>query len=309
MNTKQKIRLNMYLAVRNFVNLNEQAVKNIPKFSASFTKLQSTTAEIQQISEMQGINKTGLALDKKKLKKQLIAMCVKYSNKVAILAKANKNETLLKEVRLNESDLIVLAAVTLRDRAQFIYDRAQANIAQLEEQGITQDTQKQFLEMINAFNNSIAAPRTGITERRQATQKLPVLFELADAEIDTMDLAAGSAKDEFPDFYNGYKNSRKLVDTSSGGLALKAAARDIANGEPLPGTTFAFRHEAWISAGGNGNGEVLKKTSKKGNFHVKSMEPGTYKVQVSKEGYRGKEVSVIVTDGERSELVVELEKA
>jgi hypothetical protein len=308
MNTKQKIRLNMYLAVRYFVNLNEQAVKNIPKFAASFTKLQNTVEEIQQIAEMQGINKTGLALDKKKLKKQLIEMSVKFSNKIAILAKASSNETLLKEVRLKESDLIVLAAVTLRDRAQLIYDRAQANLGMLEEQGITQDTQKQFLETINAFNNSIAAPRAGITERRQATQKIPVLFDLADAEIDTMDLAAGSAKYEYPDFYNGYKNSRKLVDTSSGSLALKAAARDITNGEPVSGALFTFKQEASGTQGGNGNGEIIKKTSRKGNFHLKSMQPGTYKVVVSKDGYRGKEASVKVNEGERSELVVELEK-
>ena len=299
----------MYLALRNFVNLNEQAATNIPKFSASFTKLMSTVAEIQQIAEMQGINKTGLALDKKKLKKQLIAMTIKYSNKVAILAKSNNNETLLKEVRLNESDLIVLAAVTLRDRAQFIHDRVESNIASLEEQGITSDTQKQFQEMIQSFNNSIAAPRTGITERRQATQKLPVLFDQADAEIDIMDLAAGSAKNDYPDFYNGYKNSRKLVDTSSGSLALKAAARDLANGEPLPGALFTFKPEATIGSGGNGNGEIVKKTSRKGNFHLKSMNAGTYKVVISKEGYLEKETSVRVNEGERSEMVVEMEKA
>ena len=54
--------------------------------------------------------------------------------------------------------------------------------------------------------------------------------------------------------------------------------------------------------------EIVKKTSEKGNFHLKSMEPGTYKVAVSKEGYRGTEVIINVTNGERSELVVELEK-
>ncbi len=307
MNTKQKIRLNMYLAVRNFVILNEQVVRNIPKFAASFAKLQNTVEEIQQIGEMQGINKTGLALDKKKLKNRLISLSVKYSNKVAILAKASNNETLLKEVRVNESDLGKLAGVTLKDSAQFIYDRVQANISSLEEQGITADTQKEFLDAINAFNNAIAAPRTGITERKQATQKLPVLFDAADVEIDTLDLAAGSAKGEYPDFYNGYKNSRKLVDTSSGSLALKAAARDIANGEPLSGALFTFKQEATITSGGYG--EIIKKTSRKGNFHLKSMNAGTYKVVISKDGYLGKEAMVKVNEGERSELIVELEKA
>lgn len=303
MNTKQKIRINMYLAVRNYVNQNEAVAGKIPKFSSSFGKLQNITAEIQLIGEMQGVNKTGLAIDKNKLKMTLIAMAVKYSNKVAILARLNNNDTLLKEVRINESDLAKLPGVTLKERAQLIYDRTEANIVNLAEQGITADTQKQFFETITAFNNALSTPRTGIAEKRQATQKLPVLFDAADAEIEIMDLAAGSAKGEFTDFFNGYKTSRKLVDTSSGSLALKASAKELLNGEPLSGAVFSFRNES------SDNGELIKKTSDKGSFHVKSMEAGAYKVKVTKQGYKDRDVSVVIEDGERSELIVELEKA
>jgi uncharacterized membrane protein len=39
------------------------------------------------------------------------------------------------------------------------------------------------------------------------------------------------------------------------------------------------------------------------------MQPGTYRVLVSKPGYKEKEVTVSVANGERSMLKVELEKA
>ena len=39
------------------------------------------------------------------------------------------------------------------------------------------------------------------------------------------------------------------------------------------------------------------------------MVAGTYKVTVSKPGYKDKEAAIIVVDGERSDLVVEMEKA
>ena len=119
-----------------------------------------------------------------------------------------------------------------------------------------------------------------------------------------MDLAVASAKDEYPDFFNAYKTSRKLVDSNSVNLALRAAARELTNGEPVNDEVFIFRNEA----GNTDNGELVKKTSKKGNFQVKSIETGTYKVAVSKKGYRNKEVSVTVADGERSQLTVEMEK-
>ncbi len=72
---------------------------------------------------------------------------------------------------------------------------------------------------------------------------------------------------------------------------------------------FTFNNEAAKLTGSIGNGEITKKTSKKGSFHIKNMKAGTYKVVVSKPGYKVKEVTVSVADGERSELVVELEKA
>jgi Carboxypeptidase regulatory-like domain len=309
MNTKQRIKLNMYLAVRNFGNQNDAVAKSIPKFGSNFDLLKSTIDEIQVIGEMQGINKTGLAIDKNKLKKLLIAMAVKYSNRIAILAKSNNNDTLLKEVRLNESELGKLPGVTLKDRVQNIYDKADANIDNLSEQGITPDTQKQFLDAITAFNNALATPRSGIAEKRKATQKLPVLFDTADSLIEIMDLAARSAKDDQPDFYNGYKTSRKLVDTNTGGISLKASAKELTSGEPVHGAIFTFSHEADKLTGSNGTGEIIKKTTSKGNFHIKSMKAGNYKIVVSKPGYKDKEAAVIIADGERSDLNVEMEKA
>jgi len=304
MTTEQINNETMFLAVGNYSILNEAVMKNILKFASSAAILKKKTEEIKSTALIQGTNKTGLAMDKGRLRKKLIELTLRNANKATILARQNNNDTLLKEVRLKESDLGRLPAVTLVERAQLIYDRVEANIANLTEQGITPDTQKVFQETINTFNNVIAAPRIGIGERRQATQKLLLLFREAGAELEIMDLAARSAKEEYPDFYNGYVNARKIIETGARSLALKATAKELSSGVPLGGAVFVFKNEK----GSNGNGEIVKKTSEKGNFHLKSMEPGTYKVAVSKEGYRGTEVIINVTNGERSELVVELEK-
>ena len=298
----------MDLTVIKFGTNNEAVIQMIPKLASCFTDLKSNTDEIQLIGEMQGINKKGLAIDKKKLKKKLITLAIKYSNKVAILAKGNSNNDLLTEIRFSESDLSRLAAVTLKDSVQLIFDRVEANLGNLADQGITPETQKTFLEAITEFNNAIASPRSGVVQKRNATQKLSVLFDKADSILETMDLLVASARDEYPDFFNGYKDSRKIIDTGSGTLALKATAKEFVNGVPLDGALFIFKHEVATASGSNGGTEIVKKTTKKGNFHVKSMEPGTYKVEVSKQGFKNKVVSVSITDGERSELVVELEK-
>jgi uncharacterized membrane protein len=77
----------------------------------------------------------------------------------------------------------------------------------------------------------------------------------------------------------------------------------------VKGALFTFKPDGTKSALSAGNGEIVKKTADKGIFHIKNMPTGTYRVVVKKPGYKEKELSVDVSDGERSELKVELEKA
>lgn len=308
MTTNQEIKLNMYLAVRNFMIPNEGITKALPNFSSNYAKLLDTINQIQTIGEMQKTDKTGLAIAKNKLKETLKTIAADTSRKLTAFAKFSNNNTLLNETKFTESDFIRMTDVALKDYLQIIYDKAGENIEKLSEYGITPETQKVFIDTITAFNTALSTPRTGIAEKSKATKKLAVLFEAADAAVENMDLAVGIIKLTQVDFFNGYKTSRKLVDTSAGNLALKATATDMASGEPVKGVLFTFKPEGAKMALSEGNGEITKKTAEKGSFHIKSMEAGTYKVVVSKPGYKDKEVSVSVADGERSELNVELEK-
>jgi hypothetical protein len=310
MTTDQRIRLNMLLGVRNYGIIQAAVVKVLTKFGTALDLLMKTTDEIELVGKLQITTKTGLASRKNELKRTLTAMAVKNSNKLAILAKQTNNILLLEEIRFTETQLQRLPGTTLKQKAQIVYDRVESNLEGLAEQGITTETQKVFLETITAFNNALETPRTGIAVKRESTKKLLVLFETADSLLEIMDLAAAAAKDEYPDFYNGYRTSRKLVDTNTGLLALKAIAKELMSGTPVTGAQFTFIHIADNMSGGNGNGEkIVKKTSKKGSFHIKNMKEGNYTVVVKKTGFKQKEVPVNVQSGKRSELVVELEKA
>ncbi len=309
MTTKQGIKLRMYLAIRNFVSINEAVANLIPKFMESYGILQTATNEIQLISEMQGVDKTGVAIDKNKLKKNLITLALKNSRKIAALAKFNNNDTLLNEIRFNESDLLRMQEVTLKDSCKTIFDRGEANIESLAGHGITPETQKVFQEAITAFNNAIGTPRTRVGEKKKATERLALLFSSAEDAIELMDYAVGIVKDEQLDFYNAYKTNRILVETNTGNIALKAKAIDLMNGKPIKGVIFTFEPESTKMTLPGGNGFIVKKTASKGSFQIKNMPAGTYKVMVQKPGYKDKEASVSISDGERSDLKVELEKA
>ena len=309
MTTNQEIKLNMYLAVRNFVIANEGITKGLPNFAGSYASLVSTIGEIQTIAEMQKVDKKGLAIAKNKLKKTLITMAADNSRKISAFAKFTGDNKLLNETKFSESDFVRMTDVALKDYMQIIHDKAEANITSLAEYGITPESQKIFKDTIVSYNAVLSTPRTGIAEKSKATKKLAVLFETADSAVVNMDFAVGIIKLKQPDFFNGYTTSRKLVDTSAGNLALKATATDLKNGEPVKGVLFTFKLDGVKAASGGGNGEISKKTAEKGSFYIKSMPAGTYKVVVKKPGYKEQEISVSVPGGERTELKVELEKA
>lgn len=160
---------------------------------------------------------------------------------------------------------------------------------------------------IETYDKSIATPRAGLARTSQATKQLSILFDEADAILEKMDYAAAVVKLTNPQFFFGYRTVRKIVDTSSGSLSLTASAKELKTGETVSGVNFVF-HKEQADGALSGNGVFTKKTAKKGSFNVKSMPAGTYKVEVSKPGYKSKEATVSIADGEMSELVVEIEK-
>jgi hypothetical protein len=306
MTTIQESKLNMYLTLRNFLIPNEGVTKDLPNFAASYATLLGIISEIQSIGEVQKFDKTGLAIEKNRLKELLIKMAADHSRKITAMAKFTGNTTLLNEARFCESDFSRMTDVALKDYLQIIHDKTEANIGSLAEYGITPETQKVFRDTITAYNASLSTQRSGIVEKSKATKKLAVLFETADAAVENMNFSVGIIKLTQPDFFNGYKTSRRLVSNSSGILALQATAKDLMSGEPVRGAIFTFRTDGSRLAGSHGNGEIIRKTAEQGGIRIKNMQSGTYRVSVSKPGYKEKEITVSIADGERTVLKVEL---
>jgi hypothetical protein len=309
MTTIQESKMNMYFAVRNYIILNLLVAKLIPFFEEKYASFEKLIKELQAMSEMQKDTITGIAKEKKKLKEALIKISADYSKMLAAIAKFANDDKLLDKIRFRISEFGRMTDVALKDYAQIIYDKVDMNIDKLSKYEITAETQKAFKELIDSYDASLSTPRTGIAEKSQTTKRLAELFAAADESLLALDFAIEAGEPKQPDFCSGYKAVRKIVDTGTGKLSLKAKAIELANGEPIHGVVFTFKQEADKLGGSTGNGEITKRTSKKGSFHIKKMRAGTYTVVVGKPGYKEKAVTVSIADGERSDLNVELEKA
>jgi len=315
MTSEQESRLSMFMAVRDFLTANATITATLPNYAGYFTAVQNGITSIQTIREQQEFDKTGIAANKNQLKTTLISQAMDVSRKVVAYALYVNNTVLLNEVKYSETDLKKSADTILKDKSQVIYDRANTNLAALATYGITAAILTNLLTAITNYNAAIPKPRLGINDKKQATAQLAVLLDTVDSNLLKIDSLAEIVRLTQVNFYNGYKNARRIVETGVGSLALRGAAIEIQSGEPITNATFTFNHNggtiktAMASSSTDGNGTIVKKTASKGNFNIKSMPEGTYSVTVTKPGYKDKVVTVSVTNGELCDLVVEMERA
>lgn len=307
MNSKQEIKLTMYLSANGFMVSHLEETKDLPDFTKNLDEFGRTISDIQSVAEVQKTDKKGLTVQKRVFREKLRSDALDASFKLNAFARFTGNIPLQSEVSMTKSKLNRATDTGLRDYARIIYDRAQASLNELAPYGITSSTQEQFLNAIENYNASISGPRLGITEKTQATDLLTAYFEKADLLLDNLDAAIGIIRLSNPQFVNGYESARRLVTTGKTYMSLKALAVDLLTGALIQGANFSFVHNG--NGNGSANGKFMKKTADKGIFFLKNIPEGIYQVKISKPGYKEKETSVVISDSKMAELKVELEKA
>lgn len=314
MTNLQESRFSMYLSFRDW-QVNYLTITNgLPNYTANSTILLNTIPQIQTISEQQKISKTGVTDNKNQLKETLVVLTADYARKLSVYAKFTNNLVLAQEVNFSESKVRKSADTAVKDYAQIVYDRAQPIVASLATYGITAATQTALLNAINAYNASIGKPAAGKAETTQLTKQLVTLFDTAENALANMDASVEIVRLSQPNFYNGYKNARKVVVTGVGSLSINGLVTDATTGEPLKGVTVSFALDGGMTmakasrASSSTTTAITKKTAEKGGLKIKSLPAGTYQVTLKKVGYADQIVTVNVNDGEMSDLNVGLSK-
>lgn len=301
MTTRQENRNNMYRSVLNCAKIYESVTATIPNFVANVNILAGCVNEIHSLGELQRLDRSGIAIEKNKIKKDLIITAADNSGMILSFAKFSGNDKLLKESKFTESGLENVSDVALLDLVGILFTKAEENLEALKEYGITAETQSKFKDLITRFNSLIQTPRMGISQKSMATNAINAVFRKADLALENMDFAVNGIRRRIPEFYNAYRSARIVVDLGSGRLALTARVREI-EGPPLSGVEFRIKPEK------SADGVIVKKTARTGGLNIKTLPAGTYHVTLTKPGYKEKIMTVSVTEKERTEVIVEMEK-
>jgi hypothetical protein len=112
-----------------------------------------------------------------------------------------------------------------------------------------------------------------------------------------------------PDFYSQYKTARIVISTNGSATSVIGSVTVAGTGEPLKGVTFTFEvvNNGQMKGAATDMAPIIKKSAEKGKFRAKLPE-NTYRVTVEKIGFKKQEVIITVTNGESTNLNIELEK-
>ncbi len=296
MNRLQERKLTMYEVVFIFLKATTASIiGQMPQMDLAINTLGSNIDKIKDFFSDQVANRIGTTADKEQIRLNLVKKIFFIARKIEAFAVNNNNKELAKKVKLSITFLEKLADNAIIANATMIHDTALQFITDLTPYSVVIDDVNDLKINIDEFNDFIPKPRTGIIDKKEATEALLQLFsETDDLLKNKMDILVGVVQSNEPHFYNHYTNSRIIVNSGYRTLAVRCQVVDK-NNQGLPKVTVKIK---------DSNNRYLTKA--KGNCYIKTLPEGTYEFTFSKEGYITKVVSVAVVNNERTDVKVVL---
>jgi hypothetical protein len=281
-------------------------------FAASYAIFNSKFAPIEQNRDAQLTNSKGITTDKNIKREFLVEKALFIINRLQSYATVTGNNELFESVHFTATTLSKCRDTIIIGYCDIVIAKATANLTSLATYGITTALITELQNAATAYASYIAKPRTVNTVRKNATENLAVLFkESNDILTKRLDLDIEVFKTTNSDFYSQYQTARIIIPTAGTATAVKGVTKAKENGELLKNVTLTFSvldNTTLKAASTSTNNDLVKKSAEKGKFRIANLAEGTYKVTISKIGYKDQTITITVAKGETTNLVIELEK-
>jgi hypothetical protein len=213
MNKQNENTLVMLKALLSFLKLNQAIWQNSQPYQEAVAELERLIAEIEQTQQITELDQSGLSKRKKALKAKLVDLALDLASQIYALASKMQDQVLQKQVKFTKSDLEGQRESELANTSKIFLGLGQTHAVALLAYGIDDAYLASFDELITSYKNSLPDRRLSVTERKTNNEKLKTLFaqakQLLKNQLNPMTLRF---KESYPDFYNGYLNTSKVVD-------------------------------------------------------------------------------------------------
>lgn len=310
MNTRDEARLSMYQAVIDFLKKNPAITAILPQFPEILAALELNVEKLLQLGQELNSDRSGVADTKKGQKAEIELRSVTLSGKMVAFATLEKNNELLKLIKLTKTTLSRSKDNDLMAHALKLCDAAEAHLPQLTDYTVTQAEVTALRDLCAAFLVNLPKPNEGKKDRAEVNRLFKNLLKETDGlflKLDALMLIVKYSKSEF---YAHYSSSSAITVTGARKLTVKCKITDAATGLGLPGALISFEPVNGTSIKSKAGADLVKnvkKASVKGGLNLKTMDTGTYLVTVKKNGFVTQTATVYVNDGELTSVNMALQ--
>ncbi len=216
MNDLQEDKLSYYRAVTTFFN--EDAVRSIWEGVDEFAELVSMAERlIEEIDEEvanQEEYSTGVAVEKKIARDEMVEAALKVVNGVRAHAVFKDNKELQQSIHFTKKKLVLARDNMVDDMAKVIYTIAYPLRNELGYCRITEEDIERLNQAEQKYSSLIPTTRIEIINRKSATENLKMKFEAMDDLLNNkINAVIQIFGPDHPEFVRGYFDSRRLVRT------------------------------------------------------------------------------------------------
>ena len=213
METTDENRLNAAEAVVLVLANNIAIWTMIAAIMALFDLLKAKIQLVRDLRQIQEKDNTGVTKRKGNVRKQMEEKGINMIRKLVMFAVATENTELDANINYTASDLSVASENRVADIIRLVYETANAHKSELAAYGVTDEMLELLLTLHQQFLVAMPETREKLTLSSTATKNINTLItEISELQRTKLDRLIAGFADTNPDFYQQYKNARKIVD-------------------------------------------------------------------------------------------------
>ena len=197
----------------------QEALKN------AHLRLKNGVIQIGQYRQVQEANTSGLTKNKTQLRNSAVAGILHFSAALRSYATLVKNEELKVKTTYRESDLKKAPDPILLDIGILLFGLANQYKDEIAKFFVGETELKEMESLLTSFKLSIPQRRAATSTSKVSTLNIHEVFKSLDQLLkEEMDVLVLLFRTTQPDFYNAYRNARRIVDYAGRGKEKTATA-------------------------------------------------------------------------------------
>ena len=178
-----------------------------------FDLLKAKIQLVRDLRQIQEKDNTGVTKRKGNVRKQMEEKGINMIRKLVMFAVATENTELDANINYTASDLSLASENRVADIIRLVYETANAHKSELAAYGVTDEMLELLLTLHQQFLVAMPETREKLTLSSTATKNINTLIaEISELQRTKLDRLIAGFADTNPDFYQQYKNARKIVD-------------------------------------------------------------------------------------------------